>query len=48
MNTGSKDKTLDGDGSRHATAEQRLRQLGIKLPAPPESQPIRPLRLKYR
>ena len=36
MNTGSRDKTLDGDGSRHATAEQRLRQLGIKLPAPPE------------
>jgi enamine deaminase RidA (YjgF/YER057c/UK114 family) len=36
MNTGSKDKTLDGDDSRHATAEQRLRQLGITLPAPPE------------
>ena len=36
MNTGSKDKTLIGDGSRLATAEQRLRQLGIKLPAPPE------------
>ena len=36
MNTSSKDKTLDGDGSRHATAEQRLRQLGIKLPVPPE------------
>jgi enamine deaminase RidA (YjgF/YER057c/UK114 family) len=36
MNTGSKDKTLDGDGSRHATAERRLRQLGIKLPSPPE------------
>ena len=36
MNTGSKDNTLDGDGSRHASAEQRLRQLGIKLPAPPE------------
>jgi enamine deaminase RidA (YjgF/YER057c/UK114 family) len=36
MNTSSKDKTLGGDGSRHATAEQRLRQLGIKLPAPPE------------
>jgi len=36
MNTGSKDKILDGGGSRHATAEQRLRQLGIKLPAPPE------------
>ena len=36
MNTSSKDKTLDGDGSRPATAEQRLRQLGIKLAAPPE------------
>ena len=36
MNTSSKDKTLDGDGSRLATAEQRLGQLGIKLPAPPE------------
>ena len=36
MNTGSKNKTLDGDGSRVATAEQRLRQLGIKLPVPPE------------
>src|SRR5450755_1054712 len=36
MNTGSKDKTLDGDGSRPATAEERLRQLGTKLPTPPE------------
>src|SRR5712671_2863060 len=36
MNSGSKDKTLIGDGSRLATAEQRLRQLGIKLPTPPE------------
>ena len=36
MNTGSKDKPLSGDGSRLATAEQQLRQLGIKLPAPPE------------
>jgi enamine deaminase RidA (YjgF/YER057c/UK114 family) len=35
MNTGSKDK-ISGDGSRLATAEQRLGQLGIKLPAPPE------------
>jgi hypothetical protein len=33
MNTGSKDKILSGDGSRLATAEQRLRQFGIKLPA---------------
>src|SRR6202790_2092973 len=36
MNTDSNDKTLTGDGSRLVTAEQRLRQLGIKLPAPPE------------
>src|SRR5260370_4264582 len=36
MNTGSKDKLSGVDSSRPATAEQRLRQLGIKLPAPPE------------
>jgi enamine deaminase RidA (YjgF/YER057c/UK114 family) len=36
MNTSSKDKILGGDGSHLATAEQRLRQLGINLPAPPE------------
>src|ERR1700730_1093740 len=36
MNTDSKDKILSGDGSRLATAEERLRQLGIKLPEPPE------------
>jgi enamine deaminase RidA (YjgF/YER057c/UK114 family) len=36
MNTDSKDKILNGDSSRLATAEQRLRQLGIKLPVPPE------------
>ena len=36
MNTGSKDKILSGDGSHLATAEQRLRELGIKLPEPPE------------
>jgi len=35
MNTNSKDRILSGDGSRPTTAEQRLRQLGIKLPAPP-------------
>jgi enamine deaminase RidA (YjgF/YER057c/UK114 family) len=35
MNMGSKDEVLNGNGSRHATAEHRLRQLGIKLPAPP-------------
>jgi enamine deaminase RidA (YjgF/YER057c/UK114 family) len=36
MNTSSKDKILNGDSSRLSTAEQRLRQLGIKLPLPPE------------
>jgi hypothetical protein len=36
MNTGSKDKLLGVESSRPATAEQRLRQLGIKLPTPPE------------
>jgi len=36
MNTGSKDKTLIGAGSLLAAAEQRLGQLGIKLPIPPE------------
>ena len=36
MDTSPKNKTSSGDGSRSATAEERLRQLGIKLPAPPE------------
>ncbi len=36
MKTDSKDKILNGDGSRLVTAERRLTQLGIKLPAPPE------------
>jgi enamine deaminase RidA (YjgF/YER057c/UK114 family) len=36
MNTSSEDKILSQDASCLATAEQRLRQLGIKLPAPPE------------
>src|SRR4029077_19682920 len=36
MNTRSKDKILSSDGSRLATAEQRLIQLGIQLPVPPE------------
>jgi enamine deaminase RidA (YjgF/YER057c/UK114 family) len=36
MNTGSKDKFSGLDSSCHATAEQRLRQLGINLPTPPE------------
>src|SRR5712672_2997689 len=36
MNTNSKDKILLENGSCLATAEQRLRQFGINLPAPPE------------
>src|ERR1700730_3208753 len=36
MNTSSKDKLLGVDSSRPATAEQRLRQLGLRLPTPPE------------
>jgi enamine deaminase RidA (YjgF/YER057c/UK114 family) len=36
MNTGSKDKLLGVDSPRPAPAEQRVRQLGIKLPTPPE------------
>jgi enamine deaminase RidA (YjgF/YER057c/UK114 family) len=36
MNTDSKDEILGGNGSHLATAERRLSQLGIKLPAPPE------------
>ena len=36
MNTKSKDKLLNEDDSRLATAEQRLSHFGIKLPAPPE------------
>jgi enamine deaminase RidA (YjgF/YER057c/UK114 family) len=36
MNTGSKDKISNDDNSRSVTAEQRLTQLDIKLPAPPE------------
>ena len=36
MNTGSKDKILSGDGSLLTTAEQRLKELGIQLPTPPE------------
>jgi enamine deaminase RidA (YjgF/YER057c/UK114 family) len=35
MNTDSKDKFLTADGVRLATAEQRLKKLGIELPAPP-------------
>jgi len=36
MNTGSKNKLLGVDSPCPATAEQRVRQLGIQLPAPPE------------
>jgi enamine deaminase RidA (YjgF/YER057c/UK114 family) len=36
MNTDLKDEISSGNGSRVATAEQRLSQLGMKLPAPPE------------
>ena len=36
MNMGPKEKILNDDNSRPVTAEQRLTQLGIKLPAPPE------------
>ncbi len=36
MDKDSKDNILSEDGSRLATAEQRIRELGIKLAAPPE------------
>ena len=36
VNTDSKDNLSVVDSSSHATAEQRLRQLGIKVPTPPE------------
>jgi len=36
MNKRSKDKVLSSDGARLATAGQRLKQLGIELPMPPE------------
>jgi enamine deaminase RidA (YjgF/YER057c/UK114 family) len=36
MNTNSKKKRVTREGSRAASAEQRLKELGIKLPAPPE------------
>src|SRR5882757_11172122 len=36
MNTGPKEQILNDDNSRPVTAEQRLTQLGIKLPVPPE------------
>ena len=36
MNTHSKEQMGTGEGSRPASAEQRLKELGIKLPVPPE------------
>ena len=36
INMGSKNTLLGVDSFRHVTAEQRLRQLGIQLPTPPE------------
>ena len=36
MNTNSKEQMVTSEGSRSASAEQRLKELGIKLPAPPE------------
>ena len=36
MNTNSKEQIVASEGSRPASAEERLKELGIKLPAPPE------------
>src|SRR5213594_3767315 len=36
MNTNSKEQMVRRKGSRPASAEQRLKELGIKLPPPPE------------
>jgi enamine deaminase RidA (YjgF/YER057c/UK114 family) len=36
MDTNSTMQSVSGEGSRPAGAEQRLKDLGIKLPAPPE------------
>jgi enamine deaminase RidA (YjgF/YER057c/UK114 family) len=36
MNTDSKEQMSTREGSRPASAEQRLKELGITLPAPPE------------
>src|SRR2546422_5330988 len=36
MNTNSKEQMVTREGSRPASAEQRLKELGIELPAPPE------------
>ena len=38
MNTDPKKKILDDYDSRPVTAEQRLTQLGVNLPAPPETE----------
>src|SRR5438874_12025942 len=36
MNTNSKEQMGTGEGHRSVSAEQRLKELGIKLPAPSE------------
>jgi enamine deaminase RidA (YjgF/YER057c/UK114 family) len=36
MNTNSKQQVISREGARPASAEQRLKELGIQLPAPPE------------
>ena len=36
MDTNSRMRSVNGEGSRPAGAEQRLKELGINLPAPPE------------
>src|SRR5258706_10720815 len=36
MNTNSKEQMITQEGSRSASAERRLKELGIELPAPPE------------
>src|SRR5262249_19745283 len=36
MNTNSKERMVTREGFRPASAEQRFKELGIKLPAPPE------------
>jgi enamine deaminase RidA (YjgF/YER057c/UK114 family) len=36
MNTSPKSQMVTGEGSRPSGAEQRLKELGINLPAPPE------------
>ena len=36
MNPNSNEQAVTGAGARPVSAEQRLKELGIKLPAPPE------------